>query len=126
MPCHRLNCEPIRVGSESGSFRFLSIFARAGAVGGLGIRIRRGKLIARSCRWATDRNTEGAPKYRGCSACRDFAVPLPRAAAQKMFAGSQVWLKKLVLGEARRRQQEGDQRLVERLARVLGRDWPLR
>jgi hypothetical protein len=43
-----------------------------------------------------------------------------------MFAGSQVWLKKLVLGEARRRQQEGDQRLVERLARVLGRDWPLR
>jgi hypothetical protein len=44
-----------------------------------------------------------------------------------MFAGSQVWLKKLVLGEARRRQQEGDrERLVERLARVHGRDWPLR
>jgi hypothetical protein len=40
-----------------------------------------------------------------------------------MFAGSQVWLKKLVLGERAGGKQEGDrQRLVERLARVHGRD----
>jgi hypothetical protein len=94
-----LNCEPIRAGIRE---RFLSILVdscESGSSGRPWDQDQAGKLIARSCSSApaTDRNTEGA---RHAGTLRF----LGRAAAQKMFAGWQVWLKMLVVGEARRRQ----------------------